>query len=100
MSGAGRPPSPPWRWPGFTDIVGVAGYDDVEARRLWLDAMLAADAADTLGEVAAALDVKLRTLYRARDWLREHTPEDFARLRERVALRPDIAAKRAARGKR
>lgn len=100
MSGAGRPPSPPWRWPAFGRITEGAGYDDAEARRLWLAALLAADAADTLGEVAVALGVTLRTLYRMRDWMREHAPEDFARLRPRVALRPDIAAKRAARGKR
>ncbi len=81
----GRPkgkPSPPWRWAIFSHVTGDA--PDEAARAALFDAMLAADVADSPADVAVAMGVTLRTLYRARAWLREHAPDDAARLRPRA----------------
>lgn len=82
----GRPkapkPSPPWRWVIFARVTGDGPED--AARDALLDAMIAADVADSPADVAVALGVTLRTLYRARAWLREHAPELAARLRPRA----------------
>jgi len=80
----------------FAHVTGDGSED--AARAALLDAMLAADVADSPADVAAALGVTLRTLYRARAWLREHAPEDATRLRPRAdAVALAQATKRGAK---
>jgi len=77
------PPPPPWRSRAFASIVAPAGFDDLKARGLFLDALVAADALPTVEASAEALGVSKRTLQRARDWLQGYDPDAFALLRRR-----------------
>jgi hypothetical protein len=76
-------PSPPWRWRAFATVTAPAGYDDTRARELWASKLLALDDLDP-AEIAAALDISARTLFRARAWVLEHDPALWAKLRPRV----------------
>lgn len=88
------PATPPWRLRAFRAVTAAAGFDDAAARRLFLDALAAADALPTVDAAAEALGVSKRTLQRARGWLEDYDPDAFAALRTRA---PDPKAAALAR---
>lgn len=75
-------PSPPWRWRAFASVTAPAGLDDAQARALWSAKLLELDHLEP-AEIASALDVSARTVFRARAWVLEHDPALWARLRSR-----------------
>lgn len=80
--------TPPWRQRAWAQVTDTSLGNDVEAYRMFAQAVVEADDARTLDELAEKLGVAKRTLQRARDWIRVHDPKLWARLRAREPGRP------------
>jgi len=79
---------PPWRQRAWGGATGAAVGNDAQAYRLWAQAVLAADDARTLDDLADRLGVAKRTLQRTREWIKAHDPKLWAKLRAREPGRP------------
>ena len=62
--------TPPWRLRAWAQVTDTSLGNDVEAYRMFAQAMVEADDGRTIDELAEKLGVAKRTLQRARDWIR------------------------------
>lgn len=78
-----EPKRPPWMWAALAPLVAGVPPLDLDGRRDAFVASLRAVDHMPIEAIAKHFGITRRSLYRARDWMREHAPDVLAALRPR-----------------